>query len=227
MPKPIKKRSDKKEKTEDIQETIGQLRERFKDKQRILVYVLAGFVIVAAVLISFFVYNKVSTENALELEVEGYAFFYGDRRATAALSPAERYKKALDAFKKSFDTKENPTVLLYIANAYYELGNYDDALKTLQDFSNKYSDNHLIPLAYYKMAMAYIRKNDLANALTTLKNLTTIKDSALQDLALIESGRILESLGKTDEAKGLYRELLKRFPQSVLVSEAKARLGEK
>lgn len=227
MPKPIKKRSEKKTGSdEDLRETIVDIRQRLKERQRTLVYYAGIFLILAISVVAFTVYKKTSTSKALELELEGYKLFYGDYQA-GLMPPAERYQKAIEMFKKSYASKKRPYVLLYIANCYYELGNYNDAIKTLNDLTAQFSEIPIISLAYYKMAMAYVKKGDMDGAITALKNLLSIKDSALQDIALLESGKILESTGRTEEAKNRYKELINKFPKSPLISEAKTRLGEK
>jgi TolA-binding protein len=76
------------------------------------------------------------------------------------------------------------------------------------------------------MAMTYVKKGDMENALNSLKNLSSIKNSPLQDVALMESGKILDHIGKKEEAKSKYKELINNFPKSALANEAKVRLGE-
>ncbi|MBI3592719.1 MAG: tetratricopeptide repeat protein [Nitrospirae bacterium] len=226
MPKAIKKRTEKKiHKEGDISETVVDIREKLKERQRTLVYSLLVFGVVVIAVSSFFIYNKVTTSKALELEYEGYKIFYGESQAQIA-PPADRFKNALEKFKASYAARKNPAVLLYIANCYYELGNLDETLKTLKDLTTQYSDPKIISLAYYKMAMTYVRKGDMTNALNTLNSLASIKDSPLQDMALLESGKILESMGKTDDARKKYNELINKFPKSSLVNEAQTRVGK-
>jgi TolA-binding protein len=45
-------------------------------------------------------------------------------------------------------------------------------------------------------------------------------------MALMESGKILEVQGKTEEAQAKYKDLVTKYPNSALVAEAKARLAE-
>ncbi|HSB51321.1 MAG TPA: tetratricopeptide repeat protein [Dissulfurispiraceae bacterium] len=227
MPRVIKKRVDTKEgREEDLKETIGDIRERLKEKQRLLIYALVVFVLITASVGGFIVYSRVSLSKAAELEAEAYKVFYGEAGTPPAAS-ADRYKKALQLFKESYGQKRTAPVLLYIANCYYELGNYDDTIRTLKDFQNQFSDPELVPLSYMKMAMAFLKKNESDNALTTLKSLYSIKNSALQDVALMESAKILESQGKSEEARNTYQELVNKFPQSPLAGEVKKKLGEK
>lgn len=228
MPKPIKKRTEKKSSTteEGLRETVVDIRQRLKERQRTLVYAVTIFVALAISITGFAVYKKTSSNKALELELEGYKLFHGDYQARL-IPPAERYKQALDMFKKSYATRKRPDALLYIANCQYELGNYDEAIKTLKELNNQFSDPKIISLSYYKMAMSYLKKGDMDNALVSLKSILNIKDIPLQDLALLETGKILELSGKTEDAKNKYRELINKFPKSALLNDAKTRLAEK
>ncbi|MEW5746106.1 MAG: tetratricopeptide repeat protein [Nitrospirota bacterium] len=225
MPRPIKKYVKKSDYEEtDIRETVEDIRERLKGQQRTLIYALLAFGIVVIAVGGFYIYHSVSTSRAEELRYEGYKLFHGMTQAPFA-APAERYKSALEKFKESYATRKNPATLLYIANSHYELGNYDEAITTLKELTARYSDPRIMPLATYKLGMTYLKKGDVNNALTTFNNLAAIKDSPFQDMALLESGKILESMGKTEEAKAKYQELVNKFPRSAAVSEAKARLG--
>lgn len=225
MPKTIKKRSEKRISTEeDIRDTVVDIRERLKERQRILIYGAVIFIAVVISVIAFTVYTKTSTNKALGLELEGYKLFYGDYDDRILTTPAERYQKALKVFKDSYAAKKQPHILLYIANCHYELGSYDEAIKALRELNSQFSDPTIISLSYYKMAMAYVKKGDMDNALASLKNLLSIKDSALQDMALLESGKILELMGRKDDAKIKYNEIINKFPKSPLLNEARARM---
>jgi tetratricopeptide (TPR) repeat protein len=250
MPKPIKKRIEKKTTPEEgLKETVEDLKVRLKQRQRILVYSLIIFSALTVAVVSFVLYNKATANRASDLELEGYRLFHGDY-ATQSVSPEDRYKKALKMFQDSYEKKKKPHVLLYIAYCYYELGKYDESIKTLKELNNQFSDPQIISLSYYKMAMTYVKKGDMENALnslknlssiknsplpdmfhswwfiTLLKNLSSIKNSPLQDVALMESGKILDHIGKKEEAKSKYKELINNFPKSALANEAKVRLGE-
>jgi predicted negative regulator of RcsB-dependent stress response len=224
VPKIIKRISKEDEGEETIQETVDDLRKRLKDKQKTLIIGLVVFLAVITVIGGYSLYNKTTNSAAHELETEAYKAYYGDFQSQPAPAP-DRYRKALDLFQKSYEKRSRPHILLHIANCHYELGNYDEAVKVLKDLTGRYADAPILPLSYYKLAMTYLKKGDTENALATLGNLSAIKDSGLQDLALLESGRILDGMGKKDEAKVKYKELVDRFPKSALVAEAKSRLG--
>lgn len=222
MPKAIKKKGVKKDTIgEDINETVQDIREKLKERQRILVYSLLALGALLIIAGGYFVYAKVTAGKAQQLEYEGYKLFYDD---SPAPSP-DRHKKALEKFKESYAAKKSPIALFYIANCYYELGSYDEAIKTLKELTGKYTDRNIVPLAHYKTAMSYVKKGDMPGALNALNAIISAKDSPLQDMALLESGKILEAAGKPEDAKNKYKELINKFPNSALIDEAKARLG--
>lgn len=221
MPKAIKKRIEKKIHTgeENIHDAVVDIRERFKQRQQTLVYSAIIFVLATAAVITLAVYFKTTSARALELENEGQKIFYGNTQ----LPTSERYKNALDLFKKSYAAKKKPHVLLYIADCQYELADYDEAIKTLKELNNQTSDPKFTALSNFKLGMTYAKKGDTDNALAAFKTISSIKDAALQDLALMESGKLLELMGKTEDAKAKYKELENRFPKSPLVNEARGK----
>ncbi len=226
MPKIIKKRISKHEgPDEGFQDTVDDIRSRLKERQRVLVMGLAAFLVVLIAAGGFFVYNKSQRDKAAELQREAYQLFYNENPAQPSAG-GDNYKKALDLYTKSYDIRKKADVLLYIAYCKYELGNYDDAIKTLKELNDKFPDPKIRPLAYFKLAEAFLKKGDSTGALATLKDLASIKDGLFQDMALMESGKVLESQGKKEESKAMYKELISKFPNSPLAAEAKAKVGE-
>jgi outer membrane protein assembly factor BamD (BamD/ComL family) len=109
-----------------------------------------------------------------------------------------------------------------------QLVNYDDAIKILNDFTQRYStEENFIPLVYQKMEMVYIKKGDINGAMKTLDTFYNLNGDIYKDFVLIEYGRLLEKEGKIEEAKRKYRELTIKFPNSPFFEEAKAKLSEK
>lgn len=227
MPRVIKKESGKKISPEkEIQETIVDMKDRLKRRQKLLIFSLIAFLIIIGSGAGFIIYNKSASNKASLLEYEGLKLYYGQFQATANLSD-DRYKKALEKFTESYNTKKNPNVLFYIANCHYESGNYDEAIKTLKELVSRFSEPQFVSYSYYKMAMAYLKKNDTENALNNLQSLVKLKGGILQDLALMEIAKILETTGKAEGAKDAYKELIEKYPKSAFANEAKLRIEEK
>ena len=228
MPKQIKKRIPKKTVTSeaDVKNKLAGLKDTLKERKKTVLTYGAGILVILIVIVSFLVYNYTSQKKAKIFEYEAYKIYYNT--PAQPVTKEEQYKKALDIFKKAYDTRKSPTSLFYIAACYYEIGKYDDALKTLKDFTQRYSkEDRFIPLVYQKIATVYLKKGDINEATKTLDTLYSLNSDIYKDLALIEYGRLLEKAGKIEEAKKKYKELTTRFPNSPFMDEAKAKLSEK
>ncbi len=229
MPKVIKKRVQKKTiATEaEVKDKLAGLKDTLKERQKLVLKYGVGVLFIIIAIISFLLYNYTSHKKARTFEYEAYKIYYNEYQGPS-LNDEEHYKKALDIFKKAYDIRKSPLSLFYIAACYYELGKYDDALKTLKDFTQRYSkEDRFIPLVFQKMAMVYIKKGDINEAMKTLDNLYNLNSNIYKDFALMENGRLLEKEGKLDEAKKKYKELTTKFPNSPFLDEAKAKLSEK
>lgn len=228
MPKAIKKRIIKHAKTEEeVKGSILKAKQLAIEKKKTLITLAGVIVISAAAIGGFFIYSSSIKSRAEKLEYEAYKIYYGLYQKQP-ITKEEQYRMARETFKKAYDTKKSSLSLFYIANCYYEMGKYDDAVNTLKDLNQKFPDDErFVPLSYYKMAMASIKKGDRNEALKFLDTLYNYKTVAFKDLALIESGRILEAMGRGEDAKRRYEELTKSFPGSPFIEEARAKLGEK
>ena len=229
MPKQIKKRIPKKtaDTEEEVKEKLSSLKDTLKERQNTILKYGIGVLVILLAVVGFLVYSYTAQKKAKGLEYEAYRIYYGNTQIPA-VNREEHYRKALDIFKKAYDTRRSPTSLFYIAACYYELGQYDDALKTSKDFIQIYSnDEKFLPLAYQKTAVIYLKKGDATEAKKTLDALYNLKGDIFKDFALMESGKLLEKEGKLDEAKKKYQELITKYPNSPFKDEAAAKLSEK
>ena len=226
MPKAIKKRIPKKtaDAETEVKARLSTLKDTLRERQKTAVKIGAGILVIIIAVASFFIYSHNSRKKAQEYEYQAYKIFYSADRSPLTDKEGQ-YKKALEMFNKAYETRKSPVSLLYIAACYHELGNYDDALKALKEFTQKYAaEKQFIPLAYQKMATVYIKKGDMNEALKTLDTLYALPGDTFKDLALLESGKLLEKQGKQAEAKKKYEELTKKFPYSPYKDEAAAKL---
>jgi len=228
MPKPIKKKIVKKTTPEiEVKGLVSRFKETVGGKKRLLLVTIVTFIISVVAIAGFFIYSSDTKSRAEKLEYEAHKIYYGLYQKQP-ITKDERYKKALELFKKAYDTKKSPVSLFYIANCYYEIGKYEDALNTLRELNQRFPDDErFVPLSYYKMAMVSLKRGSNDEALRSLDILYNYKTGAYKDLSLIESGKILEAMGKVEDAKKKYEELTKNFPQSPFIGDAKTKIGEK
>lgn len=213
MPKAIKKKIEKKTKPEEPITTIQQTLRR---RQKTLVTATVALLLAAAIVGGGALYIRGMAKKAAELNFKGYSLFYSPSTATEPVAAQpDRLNQALESFQKAYAAKKSPYSLYYAGAVQYELGKYEDAIKTLQELERRYpQNNEYLPLGYLKTAMAYLKLGKKEEALGALDRLDRQAGALYKDLALYESGRLLESMGKKEEAKEKYERLKKEYPES-------------
>lgn len=231
MPKVIKKRVKKQISTEeeDVKNIYNSAKLYAVEKRKTLTPIVIAAVIIIIAASGFSIYRSGMSNKAEALEYAAYKTYYSQNQKTAALNKTpEQSRKALEAFKKAYETRKTANSLFYLANCYYDLGQYDDALKSLKELNERFPDDErFVPLSYYKMAMVSLKKGDKETALKLFDTIYNYRTGSFKDLALLESAKVLEAMGKGEDAVKKYTELTKNFPASPFAAEALARQGAK
>lgn len=228
MPKIIKKKVVKHTTPDvDVKDILDGSREFVQSKRSLLLPVLIVIIAASIVISGVFIYRADSNKKAAALEYEAYSIYY-NLNQKQPLQKEEPYLLALEKFKKAYETKKSPFSLFYMANCYYNTGKYDEAIKTFKTLNEQFPDDErFVPLSYYKLAVVNQKKGDIETALKLLETLYNYKTGSFKDLAIIESARVLDAMGKAEAAAKKYEELAKNFSSSPFAEEAKARLGAK
>lgn len=228
MPKSIKKKIVKKAAPEiEIKGIFSKLHHSLDRNRSIFIGVAAAFILIIAGAAGFFVYRGAMNNKAEKLNYEAYKAYYMAYNKQP-FSNEERLRKALELFQKAYDAKASPVALFYIADCYSGMGKYDEAIKSLMELNQKFPDDEqFVPLTYSKLAVISLKKGNTEAALKYLDVLYRYKTGTYRDLALFESGKILEWLGKPDEANKKYEEMSKDFPQSPFTQEFTAKNTKK
>ena len=101
---------------------------------------------------------------------------------------------------------------------YYKLGNYQEAIKRLEDFPPQ-GDKGVSPQYIAALANCDAAGGQLDKAVDTFKKAASEADNAATSPQyLIEAGLLLESQKKNDEALKIYEQIKKDYPQSALVA---------
>lgn len=195
---------------EDLQDTLAGLKERLQTNQKNFVYLAVGVLLAVTLVVAGYAYYSYTSSKSKELLADAQSIYFGMKPSA---SPSERLQKSLELFKKSYETKSSPSALLYIANIQAELGNTDEAIKTLLEMKSKYSDSFPASMASLRLAYLYLKKGDTESALKAFADVSAKKNGPFADIALQESYQILKSQGKTAEAEAKLKELSERFPK--------------
>ena len=219
MPKPIKKKVEKKIHVSDEQESLYFLRNFYEKNQKMFFNVLLAVLAVGILSGGYFFWKQNINKEASRLEEEGYNLYY-NQYLRAPMPDNARYEKALESFKKAYSKRPSPYSLFYEANCLENLKRYDEAAAALKELNQKFPDDErYVPLAYYKTAMMFLKTGKAEDALKQLEILQNYKSASFKDRALVEAAHILENMGKNDEAKKKYETLKKNFPNSTFTKD--------
>ncbi|GAB4534859.1 MAG: hypothetical protein Fur0020_01820 [Thermodesulfovibrionia bacterium] len=227
MPKQIKKRVSKKPvlKEEEFKGSLTQVIEYIKERKRVFIPALAIILAIVILSLSAIYYNSSLKEKAYKIEIEAYNYYYGTN-LKENIPEDERWKKALELYKKSVETKPSPTALFYLGNCYYNLSDYTKAIEEYERFIKRFGgEKELLPIVYQKLSSAYLNKGDKDNALSTINRLAELDNGMFKDTALMLEARYYEKTGNNDKAKERYKEITEKFPTSPWVNEAKIKTG--
>ncbi len=215
MPKPIKKRVSKKGVTEKEVLTFYEICKNYYENNRRFVHLVVGAIVVLTAIVLIVIYSfRSKAEKAHELAYQGYKLYSGLYEEDK--NSKENLKEALEKFQKAYKKEKSAQTLYYIANTYYKLGQYDEALKTLDKLIKEFDDEkEILSMAYIKKATILLKQDKKQTALKVYDELYALKDNPyFKDVALYEASRILESMGQKDEAKKRLEKLVKEFPAS-------------
>ncbi len=226
MPKAIKKRivKSKTVKEDEVKSVAFQALDALKQRQKHAIIAASTVIGIVVLYIAFSLYSSSMAKKAYALETEAYDYYYSEI-TDESISGAVKWKTAIDLFKKSLDAKATPTAAFYLGNCYFNMADYETAIKEYTSFINKFSQEAgILPLVYQKLASSFFKTGQNEKALKTLGKLAKIENSIFRDSALILEARHFESSGEKEKAMGKYRELIIDFPSSIWTAEANSKI---
>ncbi|HQS23244.1 MAG: hypothetical protein B7Y11_01060 [Sphingobacteriia bacterium 24-36-13] len=176
-------------------------------------------VIVAALVIGggWFAYQqyvvKPKEEKAAEALFKAEQYFAMDS-SRLVLNGDGQYKGVLNVISNFGGTKAANLAHYYAGISYLKMGEFDNAVKHLKDFSTDAKQVQL--LASGCLGDAYAELNKKEEAIEAYKKAanTFVEDETNSSEYLFRAALLLETTGKTEEALELYKELKTKFPKT-------------
>jgi len=189
---------------------------------------VAGAIIVIALYISSFEakVNKANTQFEIGLSLYKRAFF--DEK----LSPEERGKSLSDSIKQfgyvihTFSsTPIKYDALMYQANAFFELQDYNNALKKYQELLDKKSHYYFADQILINIGKCNEQLNNLEGAIAAYQKVVNqYKNKPAVAQAKFQIARLNEMANKVNEAIQGYQDLIRDHARSIWSQEARRRL---
>jgi tetratricopeptide (TPR) repeat protein len=227
MPKIIKKKVAKKKPVQEneVKSATLQALDALKKRQKQAIIAISAVVMIVILYTAFSVYSSSISKKAYSFEREAYSYYYAEN-IDKDISEKDRWKKAMELYQKSVNEKMTPTAQYYLGNCYFNLGDYDNAIKEYNVFVKKFKrEKGVLPLVYQKLASAYFKSGKNDKAVETLDKLTGVDSGVFRDTALILEARHYEKIGESEKALEKYRQISTEFPASPWSAEANVKIS--
>lgn len=210
---PQRKTSSRKELRQDRIVTLYAQAWLFYEENRKLVYAaLAGFVILVAAIVGYFIYQnqqQAEAENLLANVVGHYE--QGNYRE--ALEGPGTEPGLLEIADDYGSTRAGNLATYYAADAHYRLGEYDEALELYQQFDE--TDDFIGAGALAAQAAIYESREEYARAAELYEQAAEQYESSLTSPQyLLRAGRAYEEAGDYDAALSTYERIESEYADS-------------
>lgn len=202
------------EKLEETNETFARVQGFWEKFQKPL---LAGLAAIVVIIGGWYGYNeyiaKPKEEKAAESLFKAQQYFSVDS-SNLVLNGDGQSKGVLYVINNFGGTRAGNLAHYYAGVSYLKLGDFNNAVKHLKDFSTDAQQIKL--LAYGCLGDAYSELNRKEDAISSYKKAATTfeKDENNSAEYLFRAALLSESSGKSKEALDLYRELKEKFPKT-------------
>lgn len=198
-----------------------------KIKRHPIFVAVAGVIVVAGLAIGgYLLYqkyvvepenNEAATKIATAQSMFNSAYYDQSLEAgnyDAALNGDAKNPGLLKIISQYGGTKTGNLACLYAGLAYFYKGQYDNAIKYLEEFDPQ-DDQMISNNAIVALGDCYVAKKDYDKAVDLYKKAASRADNPIvSPTALIKAGEVLESQGKAEEALELYNEVKTKYSQS-------------
>lgn len=202
------------DKQEEINETFTKVQGIWEKFQKQILAIVAILVIGIG---GWYGYNeyiiKPKEEKAADALFKAQQFFANDS-SNLVLNGDGQNKGVLFILRNYGGTKSANLCNYYAGVSYLKLGDFNNAVKYLKDFSSPAKQIQL--MAYGCLGDAYAELNKKEEAIENYKKAATTFDADENNSAeyLFRAALLLETTGKTKEALDLYKELKEKFPKT-------------
>lgn len=179
----------------------------------------AGYALLAIVLVvgGIFAYKNLISEPNEKKATEAMfraEEYYRQDSARLALNGDNINAGFLKILSKYSGTKAANLASFYAGSCYLKMGDYNNAVKYLKDFSTPVKQ--LQSRAYGLLGDAYSEQNKKEEAAEQYKKAGTYfdKDELFSPEYLFRSGYLYESMGKTQDAISMYQLIKDKYPAS-------------
>ena len=227
--KKVAEQAPEKKTTEE--RVVHQTQQFWSKNSQLIFYVVIGIVVLVG---GFFIYRNYfklpAEEKAYDAIWKAQSLFRVDSFRLALNGDGSRDNPGfLKVISRNSGTKAANLAKFYAGSCYLQLGDYNNAIKYLEDFSTDQEEVKLRTYGLLGDAYSELGKNE--KAIDNYKKAATVfeKDEANSSEYLYRLAQLYDKLGRTKDAVATFESLREKFPLSNRAGEAEkylAKLGE-
>ncbi len=199
---------------ETIETTLSKSEQFIEKHQNTIMYIVLGLVVVVGLYWAYMKYYKQPREEEAISQMFVAQQSFEKDSFNLALNGNLNYPGFLAIIDDYSGTNAANTAHYYAGVCYMYLGDFDNAIEYLQDFS---TDDLLLGSEKYGIiGDAYVEKNQLENAVKYYKKATAdeYSNDFTTPLYLKKLGLVYEKLGKNQDALDVYQKIYNNYPKS-------------
>lgn len=191
----------------------------FLEKNRTAVLGVLGAILLAIVGVFFWNREQAAKNQEATSKLEGIIKRYEAGNYSGAIEGDSTAMGLKEIVKNFSGTMSGEQAKLYLANAYFQLRNYEEAQKTFEGVS---SSSPLVKgSALAGEAACYEQKKEYKKAAQLFRRAAdAVGNDAITPIYLENAGRNFELAGEKRDAISIYEKLKKEYPQSVAARSA-------
>lgn len=190
-----------------------------KNRRTLIICLVAAIVVIGGIILYRNAYMMPHKAKAEEQIFRAEQLFERDSFETALKGNGADVKGFLDIISDYENTPAGNVAHAYAGVCYYQLGDYQSAIKQLDKFSSK--DMMLQPSVIGLIGDCYVEGDQYDKAVGYFEDAAKKADNMLlSPIYLIKAGLAYEALGKTDKAKEAYAKVKESYPTSPSAANA-------
>lgn len=223
MLKAKKKITHKEIKQDKLVTTYYQSRDWFgKEENKKKLYLGLGIIAVLIVAGFFYMSNKKAKTEEAETKLSAIISLYETEKYAESINgdPATNTMGLIDIVNNYGGTESGQTAKLYLGNCYFNLKNFDEALKTFDDYSGK---NDIVKASCLSgIGAVWEAKGDLKKAAEYFEKASKINKEVITNQEnVFYAIRAYSLAGDKESAKRMYDILKNEYPKSKYLNDTK------
>jgi len=184
--------------------------------------IAAGIVVVLAVAVFFYVSNRKTKSEEAETKLSAVISLYDEGKYPESINgdSSGNVMGLIKIVDEYGGTESGQTAKLYLGNCYFNMKDYDNAMKQFEDYSGK---NDIIKASCLSgIGAVYDAKNDNKKAAEYFEKSAKVnKDIVINQENIFYAVRAYAQAGDKENAKRMYDLLKDQYPKSKYIADSK------